>query len=52
MKHGLKPTKRQREAIQAARLNSNNWLVVRVLTNSQTIEIVHRETGSVRKIPA
>ncbi|KEF40450.1 hypothetical protein M670_00476 [Schinkia azotoformans MEV2011] len=49
MKKGLRPTKRQKIAIQAARLNCNNWLVYKN-TNSQ-LHLVHRETGTTRVIP-
>ena len=42
MKHAKKPTRRQKMLIQAARLNCENWLVVKdtagemVLRNRQT----------------
>lgn len=52
MKQGRKPTRKQKIAIKEARLNPDNWLVYRVLTKENVLEIIHRETGSKRKIPA
>lgn len=52
MKHGQRPTRREKEAIQEARLNPKNWLVTKHLTTINSIEIVHRETGTKRTIPA
>lgn len=52
MKHGRKPTKRQKMAIRDVKLNPDNWLVYKVLTKESALEIIHRETGSKRKIPA
>lgn len=50
MKHGLRPTRRQRLSIQAAGLNFENWLVVEN-RNGQLL-LVHRETGQTKTIPA
>ncbi|WP_412761269.1 DUF6906 family protein [Parageobacillus thermoglucosidasius] len=50
MKNGKKPTKRQKEIIKQARLNPDNWLVVKNLPDE--LHIVHRETGRQRVIPA
>ena len=46
MKHGLKPTRRQKELIKAARLNVNDWLVTKNLPGELHIE--HRHCGKVR----
>lgn len=52
MKQGKKPTRKQKIAIKEARLNPDNWLVVKDLSHLNTLEIVHRNTGTIRKIPA
>lgn len=49
MKHGKKPTVKQKKAIQAARLNSDNRLVEKVFPDRLTL--VHRYTGSKKDIP-
>lgn len=49
MKSGKKPTVAQRKLIQACNLNSDNWLVSK--NNDGMLTLVHRETGTVRKIP-
>jgi hypothetical protein len=50
MKNGKRPTRKQKEAIKNARLNPDNWLVVKSLPDE--LHIVHRETGRQRVIPA
>ncbi|WP_407649772.1 DUF6906 family protein [Thermaerobacillus caldiproteolyticus] len=50
MKNGKKPTKKQKEAIKKARLNPDNWLVVKNLTTE--LHLVHRTSGNQRVIPA
>lgn len=47
---GLKPTRRQKLAIVAAKLNPDNWLIVKQPAGK--LEIVHRKSGKVRTIPA
>lgn len=49
MKNGKRPTVRQRKAIQFAKGDSDKWLVVKVLDGQ--LEIVHRETGKIDRIP-
>lgn len=49
MKAGKRPTRRQKDAIQWAGLNPNNWLVFKNLPDE--IHIVHRQTGTKRVIP-
>ncbi|TFE02859.1 DUF6906 family protein [Jeotgalibacillus salarius] len=49
MKHGKKPTVAQRKLIKACNLNSDNWLVSKVVDDM--LVLVHRYTGTVRKIP-
>ncbi|WP_180953711.1 DUF6906 family protein [Bacillus sp. T33-2] len=49
MKHGRRPTKRQKIAMKAVGLNFENWLVYKV-TDGQ-YHLVHRYTGTTRKIP-
>lgn len=48
MKQGRKPTRKQKLAIQAARLNPANWLVTKNLPDK--LHLVHRETGRERTI--
>lgn len=48
MKHGLRPTKKQKIIINDAGLNPNNWLVTKNLVKA--IHIVHRDTGNERII--
>jgi len=48
MKHGKKPTRKQREIIKKVRLNPDNWLTVKNLPN--VLHIMHRESGKVRII--
>lgn len=49
MKAGRRPTRRQKEAIKWAKLNPDNWLVVKNLND--VLHLVHRETGTKRVIP-
>ncbi|WP_206458892.1 DUF6906 family protein [Anaerovorax sp. IOR16] len=46
MKHGKKPTRRQKELIQDKKLNPNNWLVVK--DSQEVFEIVHKLSGKLR----
>lgn len=46
MKHGKRPTRRQKEKLKRHRLNSNNWLICK--DSREVFEIVHRVTGTVR----
>ncbi|MCT8138616.1 hypothetical protein H1D32_13215 [Anaerobacillus sp. CMMVII] len=48
MKSGKKPTKRQKIAIKEARLNPDNWLIVKNLPDC--LHIVHRESGTIKRI--
>lgn len=49
MKKGLKPNRKQKEAIEYAGLNSDNWLVFKNLEDE--LHLVHRNTDKVRVIP-
>jgi hypothetical protein len=46
MKHGRRPTRRQKEIIKRARLNVDNWLVVKNLQGELHLE--NRVTGKTR----
>lgn len=46
MKHGKRPTKKQKIEIKEKKLNPENWLVVKDTPN--VFEIVHRESGNER----
>lgn len=48
MKHGKSPTRRQRLLIAAARLNADNWLVVK--ETPEALELVHRHRESSRRV--
>ncbi|WCK55400.1 hypothetical protein PP175_05460 [Aneurinibacillus sp. Ricciae_BoGa-3] len=50
MKQGKRPTRKQKEAMLFARLNSDNWLVAKSLPDK--LHIVHRESNRERIIPA
>lgn len=43
MKHGLKPTKRQKLAMAGAKLNPDDWLVTKVYPHALCLE--HRHSG-------
>lgn len=49
MKHGKRPTLKQKAIIKNAGYNPNNWLVTKNLANE--IHLVHRSTSRERKIP-
>ncbi|WP_238649742.1 DUF6906 family protein [Paenibacillus piscarius] len=46
MKKTKRPTRRQKEVIQANKLNPRNWLVERI--SPKGIVIVHRDSGKSR----
>lgn len=48
MKHGKKPTLRQKKLMQAARLNYEHWLVVKDTAMEMVIQ--NRDTDRVRMI--
>lgn len=48
MKRGKRPTRKQKELIQSAGLNYENWLVSKYANGR--IVLVHRYTGTVREI--
>ena len=48
MKHGKKPTVKQKKEIKALGLNPDNWFVVK--DNSMEFVIMHRHTGKVREL--
>lgn len=48
MKHGKNPTVRQKKLMKAARLNFENWLVVKDTTAEMVIQ--NRQTGKTRTI--
>ena len=39
MKHGRNPTRAQKQAISAAKLNPDNWLIHRHTNNTKQVEI-------------
>ncbi len=48
MKHGKKPTRKQKMLMQAARLNYENWLVVKDTDKEMTVQ--NRQTDRTRTI--
>lgn len=46
MKHGKRPTKKQKMLMKKAKLNPDNWLVTKNLPDA--LYIVHRTTGNER----
>jgi len=49
MKQGTNPTRKQKLAIAAMRLNPDNWLVIKALAGE--LHIVHRSTRTTKIIP-
>jgi hypothetical protein len=48
MKHGHRPTRRQKSQIKTAGFNPDNWLVVKNLSNQ--LHLIHRNTGTTKII--
>lgn len=48
MKHGKRPTVKQKKMLNEYGLNCENWLVVK--DNSFEAVIIHRHTNTIRKI--
>lgn len=48
MKHGKKPTRKQKMMLKGLGLNYENWLVIE--DSSQRLIIEHRHTGDIRKM--
>lgn len=49
MKHGKRPTRKQKILISSLRLNPDNWLVLG--EDKEFLTMVHRHTDKVRKLP-
>ncbi|MEI4615443.1 DUF6906 family protein [Bacillus cereus] len=50
MKHGKRPTKREKMHINSYKLNPENWLIYKKADGR--IHLVHRHTNSRRVIPS
>ncbi|WP_177177298.1 hypothetical protein [Bacillus sp. MUM 116] len=48
MKNGKNPTRSQKEAIKAAGLNPENWLIFK--KSHSEMRLIHRETGTTKTI--
>jgi len=48
MKHGKRPTRKQRDIISWAKLKPDNWLIIKNITG--VLHIKNRESGKVRII--
>lgn len=48
MKHGKKPTRRQKQLIASLRLNPENWLVCKDTPDELVLE--HRISGKIKSI--
>ncbi|MHC8523951.1 DUF6906 family protein [Rossellomorea sp. H39__3] len=51
MKNGKKPTRNQFKTLIEAGLNPRNWLITKNLKQDRELVLVHRDTGTTRKIP-
>ncbi|WP_168928326.1 DUF6906 family protein [Paenibacillus ginsengarvi] len=49
MKHGKRPTRREKTMIAAAGLRTHNWLVTKRLP--QSLHLTHRVSSTVKVIP-
>lgn len=49
MKHGKRPTRRQKIYISSLRLNPDNWLIISEDKNQLTM--VHRHTDKIKVLP-
>ena len=48
MKHGKKPTVRQKKHLKACGLNPDNWLICKISPGCMTI--VHRHTNTIKTV--
>ena len=48
MKHGIKPTRTQKQLLKSMRLNIENWLVIKDTPDVMTI--IHRQSNKTREI--
>ncbi|MEH7157502.1 DUF6906 family protein [Neobacillus drentensis] len=48
MKNGKRPTKAEKISIKSSGLNPENWLIFK--KNHDTLQLVHRETGTTKTI--
>lgn len=48
MKHGKNPTLKQKKILKAARLNYDNWLVIK--ETPEVMIVQNRQTGKTREI--
>lgn len=51
MRHGKKPTRKQKIRLGQAGLSPENWLVIRQKPDGELI-ILHKQTDRVRVVPA
>ena len=49
MKHGKKPTRKQKMLIRSTRLNCDNWLVIK--DSDDELVLQNRQTNKLRTIP-
>ena len=49
MKHGKCPTRRQKELLQARRLDPDNWYVIK--DTPKALEVLHRHSLKPKMIP-
>lgn len=48
MKHGKRPTRRQKVLMEAKHLNVENWLVVK--NTGVYLEVMHKYSGKTRRV--
>lgn len=51
MRHGKKPTRKQKIRLGQAGLSPENWLVVKAKRNGELV-ILHKHTDKIRVVPA
>ncbi|GKX29045.1 hypothetical protein SH1V18_15250 [Vallitalea longa] len=49
MKHGKRPTRRQKKLMSDKKLNYSDWLVVKDC--EETFVVVHKKSGTIRRFP-
>jgi len=51
MKHGKKPTRKQKNRLGKAGLSPDNWLVIKEKRNGELV-VLHKNTNTIRVVPA
>lgn len=51
MRHGKKPTRKQKIRLGKAGLSPDNWLVIKEKHNGELV-VLHKNTNTIRVVPA